>query len=153
MDNFWIKVAVAVVAVVAVVIAINHFKGPKTKQQAPPEKTVGDTWREDDKRLRAEPNVPPVASTESQEPAMKFKELTEEEQAGAEQLFEMALAQRKMGRLPGMGYGRMVDYCRQIIEKYPGSEFDYKSRRMLADIPENERERYHITEQELKFPQ
>jgi len=43
----------------------------------------------------------------------------------------------------------MVDPCRQIIQKFPGSEFDYKARRMLADIPERYRERYKITDDEI----
>lgn len=153
MDNFWIKVAIAVVAIVAVVIGINHFKGPKKQQ---PEKTVGDTWREDDKRLRAEPNIAPPVATEqaaTPQPELKFKELTEEEQAGAEELFELAIASRKMGRLPGMSYGQMVNYCRQIIEKYPGSEFDYKARQMLGEVPQNKWQQYKITQEEINWPQ
>jgi hypothetical protein len=43
----------------------------------------------------------------------------------------------------------MVDACRQIMQKFPGSEFDYKARRMLADIPQRYRERYKITEEEI----
>jgi uncharacterized protein (UPF0128 family) len=43
----------------------------------------------------------------------------------------------------------MVQYCRQILEKYPGSEYAYKAKRILADIPENERTRYHITDDEI----
>jgi len=156
MDNFWTKVAIAVVVVVAVVLGINYFKGLKRfddahrgpEQPAPREKTVGDTWREDEKRLRAEPNVATTANTGQPKP-MQFKQLTEEELAGAEQLFEMAIASRKMGRLPGLSYGQMVDYCRQIIEKYPGSEFEYKARRMLGEVPREKRERYKITEQEI----
>ena len=57
-----------------------------------------------------------------------------------------------MGRLPGMtaaGYGKMVDACRQIIKKFQGSEFDYKARRMLADISPEHRQRYNITQDEI----
>ena len=75
--------------------------------------------------------------------------MTEDEKAGAEQLFELAMAQRKMGRLPGVSYGAMVQYCREIIQKYPGTEYAYKAKRMLADIPADQRERYHITDDEI----
>ena len=155
MDNFWVKAAIAVVVIVAVVIGINYFKGLK---KGPPEKTVGDVWREDDKRLRAEPNIPTQPATGQQvttaeQPAIKFKELNEEEQAGAEQLFEMAVASRKMARLPEMGYGQMVNYCRQISERYPGSEFDYKARRMLGEVPQNKWQQYSITQEEINWPQ
>ena len=56
-----------------------------------------------------------------------------------------------MGRLPGMHYGAMVQYCREIIEKYPGSEYAYKAKRILADIPASDRERYHITDDEINL--
>jgi hypothetical protein len=146
MDNFWVKVVIAVVVIAAVVVGINYFNGLKPGKPAPREKTVGDVWREDEQRLRAEPNVAP---TESSEPQVKFRELTEEEQAGAEQLFEMAISSRKMARLPGMTYGQMVNYCRDIIQKYPGSEFEYKARRMLGEVPREQWDRYKITEEEI----
>jgi hypothetical protein len=157
MDNFWIKVAVAVVVIVGVVVAINKFRGPKTEKKEQPEKTVYDVWQQDEKRLRAEPNVAPAAGANQpgavEQKPIKFKELTEEQKAGAEQLFEWAIKSREMARLPGVGYKQMVDACRDIIERYPGSEFDYKARRILGEVPERERERYHITEKELIFPQ
>ncbi|MGD1042149.1 MAG: hypothetical protein ABR913_03680 [Sedimentisphaerales bacterium] len=149
MNTIWLKiVAVVVVVVVAIVLfskIANHKPAPEQ-----PQKTLGDTFREDEKRLRAEPNI-----VESNVPASaeqpKFRELTEEENAGASQLFELAITQRKMGRLPAMRYGAMVQYCRQIIEKYPGSEYAYKAKRMLADIPASDRERYHITDDEINL--
>jgi hypothetical protein len=160
MNMFWLKLALVFVLIVAVVVLISkftRFRQAQRAQPAPQEKTVGDVWREDEKRLRAEPNIAPTASTgqaassqqEEQKPAVKFKELTEEERAGAEQLFEMAITSRKMARLPGMSYGQMVNYCRDIIQKYPGSEFEYKARRMLAEVPRDQWDRYKITEQEI----
>jgi hypothetical protein len=62
----------------------------------------------------------------------------------------MAITHRKMGRLPGMSYGQMVEYCRQIIEKYPGSEFEYKARRMLGEVPRQQWDRYKITQEEIR---
>jgi len=181
MNTFWLKLALVFVLIVAAIVIISKFIGSKNEttirikgdgqvnviisnstnsesnQPPQPEKTIGDQWREDENRLRAEPNVAPTASTgqaasaqqEEQKPAVKFKELTEEERAGAEQLFEMAITSRKMARLPGLSYGQMVNYCRDIIQKYPGSEFDYKARRMLGEVPRQQWERFHITEQEI----
>jgi hypothetical protein len=153
MDNFWVKAAIVVVVAVAVFIAINKFKGPKKEEPVKPDKTVGDMWREDEKRLRAEPNVAPATEAVQSKP-IEFKELTEEQKAGAEQLFEWAIKCREMARLPGTGgYGKMVEACRNIIERYPGSEFDYKARRMLGEVPRNQWERFKITEKEITFPQ
>ncbi len=161
MDNFWLKVVAAIAVIAGLVYGANWALNSMVKQTVP-EKTIGQQWREDDKRLRAEPNIAPspnAAPVEAAAPqqqatgeAPKFKELTEDEQAGAEQLFEMALTQRKMARLPGVGYGQMVQYCRDISEKYPRSKFDYQARRTLGEVPKDQWEQYKITQEEIDGP-
>ena len=156
MNTVWLKIVAVVVLLVVIFVIISKIAN-KASKPAGPERTISDTWRDDEKRLRAEPNV--AESNVSAQPdagqqrrvvePLKFKELTEDEKAGASQLFELAMAQRKMGRLPGVSYGAMVQYCREIIERYPGSEYAYKAKRMLADIPERERQRFHITDDEI----
>ncbi len=166
MNTVWLKIAATVVLLVVIFVIISKVANQMSKP-AEPERTVGDTFRDDEKRLRAEPNlvepkvvesnaVEPNASAqqaaEQQKPAAEprqFRKLTEDEEAGASQLFELAITQRKMGRLPGITYGAMVQYCREIIERYPGSEYAYKAKRMLGDIPPDKREFFHITKDEL----
>jgi hypothetical protein len=146
---------VAIVVFLAVIFVIINKIATKASKPAEPVKTISDTWREDEKRLRAEPNVAesnvPAGQQATAAEPIKFKEMTEDEKAGADQLYELAMAQRKMGRLPGVSYGAMVQYCRQIIERYPGTEYAYKAKRMLADIPVNQRERYRITDDEINL--
>ena len=158
MNMFWLKaavVAVVVVGSIVVVIAFLPKSGPK-----PEPKTVYDTWEQDDKRLRADPQPKePPEPTESQQPGNdgqtaertkpQFRELSEIENIDAERLFNVAIQHRKMGRIKGIGLRTMVDCCRQIIEKYPDSEYAFKAKRMLADIPERFRPRYNITEEEI----
>jgi hypothetical protein len=152
--NIWLKIAIVIAFVVILIILAGRLL-PSNKQPQQPEKTFYDVIKEDDKRLRAEPNAKDVAGSKPQaeqpvdEAKLKFKELSEDEQAAASQLFEMAMTSRKIGRLPGLTYGQMVDYCRQIIQRFPGSEFDFKARRMLADIPEQYRSQYKITDEEI----
>jgi hypothetical protein len=150
MSTVWLRIVALVILIVAVILIVGKIANHKPKPEEPL-KTISDTWRNDEKRLRAEPNVVESNVTAGvQKPeALKFKEMTEDEKAGASQLYELAMAQRKMGRLPGVSYGAMVQYCRQIIEKYPGTEYAYKAKVMLGDIPERERERYHITDDEI----
>ncbi len=158
MNTFWLKAAGIAVVVAGLFVVVNVFKSSSSKQKPPEPKTIYDQFAEDDKKLRAEPDanrprrvIEPKAP-ERQEPNMAdFKELSEEEKVDAEKLFEMAMFQRKEGRLPGMssGYKLMVDYCRQIIQKYPDSEYAFKARRMLGDIPERFRQQYDITEEEI----
>jgi hypothetical protein len=157
MSTVWLRIVAAVVLLVVIFVIVSKIAN-KASKPVEPDKTIADTWREDEKRLRAGPNVaPPVESNAApgQEAAAaqppKFKEMTDDEKAGADQLYELAMAQRKMGRLPGVSYGAMVQYCRQIIERYPGTEYAYKAKVMLADIPANQRERYHITDDEINL--
>jgi hypothetical protein len=157
MNTIWLKIVAVVVVVLVAIVLFSKIANHKSEPVV--EKTLRDTLREDEKRLRAEPNVVesnvPAQPAAGQQAAIaerpKFRELTEEENAGASQLFELAITQRKMGRLPGIHYGAMVQYCREIIEKYPGSEYAYKAKRMLADIPASYRERYHITDDEINL--
>ncbi len=158
MNTFWLKAAVVAVVVVGSIVVVIAFL-PKSGPEPEP-KTVYDVWKQDDERLRADPQPKePPEPTESQqsgndgqtaEPTKPpFRELSEIERIDAERLFNVAIQHRKMGRLQGIGLRTMVDCCRQIIEKYPDSEYAFKAKRMLADIPERFRPRYNITEEEI----
>jgi hypothetical protein len=161
MNTFWLKAAGGVVIVVGLIILVNVFK-PSSSQQKPKTteaepNTFYNTIARDDKRLRVEPNanrtrrVVEPKTLERYEPnAADFKELSDEERVDAEKLFEMAMFHRKQGRLPGMGsYKLMVDYCRQIIQRYPDTEYAFKARRMLGDLPARFRQQYNITDEEI----
>lgn len=166
MNSSWLKIAVLVVVVTVIAILVRNFLPSKTQTQSQVEpKSFYEVIEEDDRRLRAEPtpqqpskqrNPQAEKPTEltglPQQPAgPQFRELSETGKIEAERLFEMALAQRKMGRLPGVSYKQMVDYCRQIIEKFPDSVYAYKARRMLHDIPQRYRKQYNITDEEMKI--
>ena len=155
MNTFWLKIAALAIVVVGLIILVNVFTASESEPKPKP-KTVYDVWEEDDKRLRAEPKIEDIKQTQQPavtepkpQPVPKFKELSEIEIVGAERLFEFAMQQRKIGRLPVTGFKPMVDACREIMQKFPGSEFDYKARRMLADIPQRYRKRYKITKEEI----
>jgi len=167
MNTFWLKVAGLIVLVLAVIVAVNKFSSYKKEPKIKP-KTFYDVVEEDDERLRAEPQfeqsnqTPPAPQQEPvaevpepkqiAEPAKpQFKELSTEELVQAEKLFNLAVQERKMGRLPGvkLGYKNMVDHCREIIQRWPDSEYAFKAKRMLRDIPERYRKRYKITDEEI----
>jgi len=165
MNTFWLKIAGIAVVVLVAIIVINVVSNSEPEPR-PPQKTFRDQIEEDDRRLRADPQFkqPPQTTTPVQpgnqtrtveppktdEPTKpKFRELSEIENIDAEQLFNNAIQFRKIGRLPGPRYRVMVDACRQIIQRYPGSEWAWKAKRMLGDIPEHYRSRYHITKEEI----
>jgi len=162
MNKFWLKIALFAVLIMGLVFLIKVFSSVDLEVKT--EKTIYDVWEQDDKRLRAEPEVNQRSQRPERRPARlsrpnrpaapnqpQFRELLPEEKVRAEKLFEMALFERKKGRLPipGMGFKKMVDYCREIIQKYPDSLYAPKARKMLRDIPERYRKRYKITNEEM----
>jgi hypothetical protein len=132
----WLKIVAVVVVLVVVGVLFKKIANYKSAPE-PRQKTPVDL------------NAAPGQQTVVAEQPRTFRQLTEEEEAGASQLFELAITQRKIGRMTRQ-YGAMVQYCREIIQKYPGSEYAYKAKRMLAaELPADKHEFYHITPDEL----
>jgi hypothetical protein len=176
MNTLWLKIAAVAVAVLVLVIVVGNFAGKDKPAPAPAaapqsssgDKSVYDQFKEDDKRLNAagQASTQPQAASQAQtapagpnqtvaqapvQPVRipKFKSLQEEQQARGEELWNMVLTSRKMGRLPGMAYGDMVRYCRQILRELPGSKYAFQAKGALADIPDRARTNYNVTQQEL----
>jgi hypothetical protein len=131
-----------------------------------PHKTIYDQWEKDEKKLTAEPQykeplvsqqttqstshnhtIQPTKSVEPPKP--QFKKLSMEDEIQAQRLWAWVMNQRKMGRLPVMGYGQMVKTCRDIIQRWPESEYAFYAKRALADLPEHYRKMYRITDEEI----
>ncbi len=80
----------------------------------------------------------------------QYKELSEENKIQAERKLEVAKDLfMPLGRKMGMTYKRGVEICREIMREYPGSEYAEQARQLLRQVPENQRSRYGITDQEL----
>ena len=172
MNNFWPKVLVVLVIIVAIGAFVVWIKSGIEEAQKP-ERTFSDMVKQDRTELMAEPNAKDLANRQAQpqapeaaEPEKKaqpiehpqlaaepttfyFTEIDETEQIEGENLAAMLPTGRSIGRLPMTGFNLMVETCRQIMEKWPGSIYDYKARRALKQIPEQYRERYKITDQDI----
>ena len=157
MSTFWLKIAGVGVVVVGLIIIISVFSSSKPQPQTGP-KNIYDVWEQDEKRLEAEPNAKPPQTTEPpstgkppviEQPKPRFKKLSMVEEVQAQQLWEWVKTQRKMGRLPVFSYKQMVDKCREIIERWPDSEYAFKAKRALADIPERYHKMYNVSKEEM----
>ncbi|MCJ7777021.1 MAG: hypothetical protein MUP16_01740 [Sedimentisphaerales bacterium] len=163
MNTFWLKIAGVVVLIFVVFVLISVFTSSSPtpspsaalkEQTEPPAKTIYEQWERDDKRLRAEPQPleQPKTSTSDQtsveQRQPKFKELSEDEDIAAQQKWGWVMNQRKMGRLPVMGYKQMVDTSREIIRRWPQSKYAFMAKRALADLPERYHTMYNITKEE-----
>jgi hypothetical protein len=169
-------VAVGLLVVVVVVskfMPSDSGSAPSTEpQETDKPKTVYDSFERDDKEFGVtdqtgdEPTetvTPPVAATTPPVPEQTapvkqtppaqaaqptFEKLSIEDEVQAQRLHSMALEERKRSRLPMMTPKLMVDYCREIIQRWPKSEYAFQAKRMLADIPERFKEMYNVTDQE-----
>jgi len=170
--------AVAVAIVVVLILGSRFLAdkpesgpSPAARQTTDGAKTVYDSFERDDQEFgvdgqsaeeqAAEETTPPTAqTTEPQESASAeqapaaqaseptFEKLSIEEEVQAQKLHSMALEERKRSRLPMMTPKLMVDYCREIIQKWPSSEYAFQAKRMLADIPDRYKKMYNVTDQE-----
>ena len=66
----------------------------------------------------------------------------------AERLYNMALTQYKIGRKI-MTFKKMVDYCRELFDRFPDSPEAAKARVLMRNMPERYRELYNVTDEEL----
>ena len=177
MNTIWLKIIGLAVLAVVIFILIGVFtSGTDSEPTEPkePQKTFADQVEEDKQRFLTKPqaldsqsqtivteqapptenqteipSTPPVLKPKPAQPVtLYFKELGEIERIEAERLLSVAVPGRSIGRLPITGSKLMVDSCRMIIQRWPDSFYAYNAKRMLADLPERDQQRYRVTEQE-----
>ncbi|MGD8786267.1 MAG: hypothetical protein PVJ60_02500 [Phycisphaerales bacterium] len=173
MNTFWLKVAAVAIGIFVLVILAAMFTSGDNQQSEraeQPERTIYDQAEEDREKFLAKPEAvvanqqeqttPNQTTQPARQPVTRpqrppeptqlyFKELDEIDEVQAEQLLNVAVPGRSIGRLPMTGYKLMVDNCRQIIRKWPDSYHAYQAQRLLADLPERYKQRYGVTEAEL----
>ena len=177
MDTIWLKIVGFAVLVVGVFVLIgiltSSTKGPEKtiydqweqddkellaepEYKEPPAPPVPAQQPAPTPSVQQPAPTPPVPSPSQVAPAQpveqpkpQFKELEMEDEFEAQKLWIWVENQRKMGRLPVMGYGQMVKGCRDIIQRWPESKYAFFAKRALADLPERYRDMYNITKEEI----
>lgn len=66
----------------------------------------------------------------------------------SERLYRRALLEGKIAMERTGDYERMVGYCRQLLKEYPDSSQAVEVKKLLGQMPLEEREKYNITEEE-----
>ena len=168
MNTFWLKLAALAVGIVVAVVLIGMLTGgePQPKE---PDKGFYDQVEEDKREFLTKPR--PLDNTQREQPeadeivvapvqpvqqppkpeqptTLYFTELSEIDKVEAERYLNVAVPGRSIGRLPTTGFGLMVQNCRRIMQRWPGSWYDYTARKMLADMPERYQKRYNVTDEE-----
>ena len=160
MNTFWLKIAVLVMIIIIGVVLLANFlssgieeatdfekieelaEAQETKLQA--ELSEAERMAEQAKAKRADVERP---TAQAQPQVDEIEEL--QQNVEASRLYQMAETEFKIARKPLMSYKRCVDYCRQIIQKWPDSAEAAKARVLLRKIPERHRKRYNITDEEI----
>ncbi len=166
MDTFWLKLAIVIIVIAAVFIGYTLLKPAENTEPKEPPKTIYDMAKQDRKNLLAEPNATDFeknqstqtaqqTETEPEKPAapmtLYFKEVSEIDKIQADNILATIPTFRTIGRMPFTGYNVMVQSCRQLMQKFPGTIYDYKARRALAQIPQRYWDRYKITDKEVSL--
>jgi hypothetical protein len=168
MDTFWLKAAAVVIVIAGVIFGVTMFRRAGQQKPKEPPKTIYDMAEKDKKELLAAPSEKdfakeqnaPAESTQQQgraapaeapaEPTtLYFKEVSEIESIEAENILANIPSFRTIGRLPFTGYKAMVESCRRLMERFPGTIYDYKARRALSQVPQRYWQQYKITADEV----
>ena len=113
----------------------------KNQTETTKESSIGETWKQNEQKLQNTTATVP-----------QFEKLTPEDEAEANRLWGEVLDQRVKMRLPSRDSAsgnQMVKKCRDIISRWPQSEYAFKAKRALADLSDEQRKMYNITNEEI----
>lgn len=158
MNTFWLKIVIFVVIVVGLVVLVKTLS-PKVEEAMDFDKQSEQLARAQEEKLQAElaeaeakakqaRAVQPAAPSRTSQPISdEIDQLGQNIQA--QRLYQMAEVEFRIARKPLMSFKRCVDYCRQIINKFPDSAEAAKARVLLRKMPARERERWKVTDEEM----
>ena len=176
MDTFWLKIVGFALLVIGVIVFIGFLtSGTKEPEknfydqvEEDRQKFLAEPQPLKEKETAQETTqvpeqTPVVENNEAAEPVptapqqveqpkpvvLYFKPLSDIDQIEAERLLSVAVPGRSIGRLPMTGFNLMVPNCRQIIQKWPESQYAYQAKRLLADLPPRYQTRYNVTKEEI----
>jgi hypothetical protein len=176
MDTFWLKIVGFALLVIGVIVLIGFLTSgtkepeknfydqveedrqkflaepqPLKEQETAQETTqVPEQTQVVDSNEASEPVPTAPKQVEQPKPVvLYFQPLSEIDQIEAEKLLNVAVPGRSIGRLPMTGFNLMVPNCRQIIKRWPESQYAYQAKRLLADLPPRYQTRYNVTKEEI----
>jgi len=157
MNSFLVKIGVLAVIVIALIVAVKVFT-PSKDDTVRTETTISqveeNTVEVEPAKPQKTPQVEKKVEVIVEEPEVevvehKFRQLSEVDSIQAQQLLTKAKMLKDVARkMPVRSFTGAVETCREIIKKYPGTEFDYKARQVLADVPKRFWRRFDITLEE-----
>ena len=166
MNTFWLKIAALVIIIIIGVVLLANFLSSEIEEATDFER-VEKLVEAQEARFQAELAEAELKAKQAKQakakgadvkqpaaqpepPQPQIEEIEELQQnLQAQKLYQWAETEFRIARKPLMSYKRCVDFCREIIQRWPDSAEAAKARVLLRKIPERHRQRYNITDEEM----
>ncbi len=163
MNTFWLKIAALVIIIIIGVVLLANFLSSGIDEATDFER-VEKLVEAQEARFQAELAEAELKAKQAkakgadvkqpavqpQPPKPQPDEMEQLQQnVEASRLYQWAEREFRIARKPLMSYKRCVDFCRQIIQRWPDSPEAAKARVLLRRIPERYRRQYNITDEEM----
>ena len=159
-SKFWIKIIVLVAIIAGLAVFLKFYLGSESSQeQVKSSDEVGsvDKTGEDQPpkqedvlaEYRKERDLAVTRAQPSGETPPRQVQDLDIEAIEAERLYQFAETQFRIGQRTGMSYKNAIDPCREIIKRFPKTEYADKARELLRKIPERHRQMWNVTDEEM----
>ena len=158
MNTFWLKIAALVIIIIIGVVLLANFLSSGIEEATDFERVEKLVEAQEarfqaelaEAELKAKQAKQAKAKRADEPPQPQLDEMEQLKQnIEASRLYQWAETEFKIARKPLMSYKRCVNFCRQIIQKWPDSAEAAKARVLLRRVPERYRKQYNITDEEM----
>ncbi len=160
MNTFWLKIAALVIIIIIGVVLLANFLSSGIEEATDFER-VEKLVEAQEARLQAELAEAELKAKQAKAKRADVKQPAAQPQPDeieqlqqnlqAQKLYQWAETEFRIARKPLMSYKRCVDFCREIIQRWPDSAEAAKARVLLRRIPERYRKQYNITDEEMSI--
>jgi len=161
MNTFWLKIAgVGIIIIIGVVLFANFLSSGI--DEATDFERVEKLVEAQEARFQAELAEAELKAKQAKQAKAKGADVKQpavqpqpdeieqlQQNLQAQELYQWAETEFRIARKPLMSYKRCVDFCREIIQKWPDSAEAAKARVLLRRVPERYRRQYNITDEEI----
>ena len=158
MSTFWLKIAALVIIIIIGVVLLANFLSSGIEEATDFER-VEKLVEAQEAKFQAELAEAELKAKQAKQAKVKRADEPPQPQPDeieqlqqnlqAQKLYQWAEREFRIARKPLMSYKRCVDFCRQIIQRWPDSAEAAKARVLLRRIPERYRRQYNITDEEM----
>ena len=161
MSTFWLKIAALVIIIIIGVVLLANFLSSGIDEATDFER-VEKLVEAQEARFQAELAEAELKAKQAKQAKAKRADVKQpavqpqpdeieqlQQNLQAQELYQWAETEFRIARKPLMSYKRCVDFCREIIQKWPDSAEAAKARVLLRRVPERYRRQYNITDEEI----